>query len=52
MMDERLELKIHGMLVQIASGVYLLPRMGLDLGEFEFRVVWIHLANLIARRRP
>lgn len=30
---------------------YLLPWMALDLREFEFGVVWIHLLNLISRRR-
>lgn len=34
-----------------AAVAYLLPRMALDLREFEFGVVWIHLLNLIPRRR-
>lgn len=29
---------------------YLLPRMRLNLWEFEFGIVGVHLANLIARR--
>lgn len=29
---------------------YLLPGMWLDLREFEFGVIWIHLSYLIARR--